>query len=156
MEDCQRTTAYYDYIIAKDDIETVEELQKESSDRNFGRYLYQGTRIDALYRDNPIFDYVMTNCLDSAVIEGRKITRATPESIILLKLYALPSLYQQGQHRRAMTYENDISGLLMQVTDINAERIFKVLVGELLPSQIDELDNILKDCQLRAQRRRFQ
>ena len=55
-----------------------------------------------------------------------------------------------------MTYENDISGLLMQVTDINAERIFKVLVGELLPSQIDELDNILKDCQLRAQRRRFQ
>jgi len=107
------------FIIAKDDIETVKELQKESSDRNFGRYLYQGTRIDALYRDNPIFDYVMTNCLDSAVIEGREITRATPEGIILLKLYALSSLYQQGQHRRAMTYENDISGLLMQVTDIN-------------------------------------
>ena len=156
MDDCQRPTDDFDFIVAKADIDQVDELSEESSDRNFGRYLYQGTRIDALYRDNPIFDYVMRNCLDRTVIEGREIVRATPEGIVLLKLYALPSLYQQGQPRRAATYENDILGLLMQPVEISFERVLKVLAGELLPSQVDELRNILEDCQRRAQRRPFQ
>ena len=155
MDDCKRPTDDFDFIIAKADIEQVEELEREGSDRNFGRYLYQGTRIDALYRDNPIFEYVMRNCLDSVLIEGKKITRATPEGIILLKLYALPSLYQQGQQRRAVTYENDILGLLVQPIDISFDRVLQVLSGELLPSQIDELRNILEDCQRRAKGRQF-
>ena len=156
MDDCQRPTDDFDFIIAKVDIEQVSELTVESSDRNFGRYLYQGTRIDALYRENPIFEYVMKNCLDGAVIEGKEIVRATPEGIVLLKLYALPSLYQQGQPRRAATYENDILGLLMQPVEISFERVLKVLASELLSSQVDELRSILEDCQRRAQRRPFQ
>lgn len=155
MDDCQRPTDDFDFIIDKGDIEQIEELERESSDRNFGRYLYQGTRIDALYRDNPIFEYVMTRCLDCAVIEGRDITRATPEGIVLLKLYALPSLYRQGQQRRAMTYEDDISGLLLYCDGISFEKLLKVLSGELLPSQIDKLRSILEDCQRRVQRQRF-
>ena len=163
MDDCQRPTDDFDFIIAKVDIEQVSELTVESSDRNFGRYLYQGTRIYdqgtriyALYRENPIFEYVMKNCLDGAVIEGKEIVRATPEGIVLLKLYALPSLYQQGQPRRAATYENDILGLLMQPVEISFERVLKVLASELLSSQVDELRSILEDCQRRAQRRPFQ
>jgi len=155
MDDCQRPTDDFDFIIDKADINRISELTQESSDRNFGRYSYQGTRIDALYRANPIFDYVIKNCVDSAVIEDKTIIRATPEGIILLKLYALPSLYQQGQQRRAVTYENDILGLLMQSVDVNFERILKVLASELLPSQIDELRDILEDCQRRARRQRF-
>lgn len=155
MDDCQRPTDDFDFIIARADIDKIDELEKESSDRNFGRYSYQGTRIDALYRDNPIFDYVMKNCLDSAVIEGKEIIRATPEGIILLKLYALPSLYQQGKQRRAVTYENDILGLLLKSVEVDFENILKVLSNELLPSQISELRNIVEDCQLRASKQRF-
>ncbi len=155
IDDCARPTDDFDFIIAKNDIEQVEELEKESSDPNFGRYLYQGTRIDALYRNNPIFEYVMTHCLDSVAIGDKEIVRASPEGIILLKLYALPSLYQQGQQRRAMTYENDISGLLMQCSGVNFDKMFKVLARELLPSQVDELKNILEDCQRRVNERRF-
>lgn len=155
MDDGKRPTDDFDFIIAKADIEQVEELERESSDRNFGRYLYQGTQIDVLYRDNPIFEYVMQNCLDSTLVEGKEITRATPEGIILLKLYALPSLYQQGQQRRAVTYENDILGLLLQPIEVGFDRLLEVLSGEFLPSQIDELRNILEDCQRRAEGRRF-
>ena len=155
MDDCQRPTDDFDFIIAKSDIDSVNELTAESSDRNFGRYSYQGTRIDALYRANPIFEYVMGNCLDSAIIEGKEIVRATPEDIILLKLYALPSLYQQGEQRRAITYENDILGLLIQSVEIDFDSVLKVLSRELLPSQIDKLSNILEDCQRRAKRQRF-
>ena len=155
LDDCMRPTDDFDFIVSKQDIERLEELEQESSDRNFGRYLYQDTRIDALYRDNPVFNHVMNTCLDSAVIKGKKIVRASPEGIVLLKLYALPSLYQQGQQRRAMTYENDISALLMQCTDISFDKTLRVLAGELLPSQIDELRNILEDCQRRASRQRF-
>jgi hypothetical protein len=89
------------------------------------------------------------------VIEGKEIVTATPEGIILLKLYALPSLYQQGQQRRALTYEDDISGLLLQPISFDLKKIFKVLSTELLPSQIAELHNILADCQRRAEGRRF-
>lgn len=155
MDDCQRPTGHFDFIIAKSDIDKVSELTKESSDRNFGRYSYQGTRIDALYRDNPIFDYVMRPCLDSAVIEEKEIVRATPEGIILLCAAALPSLYQQGQQRRAVTYENDILGLLLQSVDISFDKVLNILSIELLPSQIDELRSILEDCQRRASRTRF-
>lgn len=155
MDDCQRPMDAFDFIIAKADIDQVSVVQLEGNDRNFGRYSYQGTRIDALYRDNPIFEYVMKNCLDSAVIEGKEMVRATPEGIVLLKLYALPSLYQQGRSRRAVTYENDILGLLMQPVEISFERVLRVLAGELLPSQITELRSILEDCQRRAQRRPF-
>jgi hypothetical protein len=155
MDNCMRPTDDFDFIVSRQDIEQLQELTQESSDRNFGRYLYQGTQIDALYRDNPIFEYVMRNCLDSAVIEGKKIVRASPTGIILLKLYALPSLYQQGQQRRAMTYENDISALLIQGIAVDFDAILKVLAGELLPSQIKELSNILADCQRRANGQRF-
>ncbi len=155
MDDCQRPTDDFNFIIDRADIDQISELIQESSDRNFGRYSYQGTQIDALYKDNPIFDYVIRNCLDSAVIEGKKIVRATPEGIILLKLYALPSLYQQKQQRRAVTYENDILGLLLQSVEVNFEKVLKVLSGELVPSQTDELGNILKDCQHRAKKQRF-
>lgn len=155
IDDCMRPTDDFGFIVSKRDIEQLEELEQESSDRNFGRYLYQGIRIDALYRDNPIFEHVMNTCLDSAVIEDKEIVRASPEGIILLKLYALPSLYQQGQQRRAMTYENDISALLMQCTDISFDEILNVLAGELLPGQINELRNILGDCQRRASGQRF-
>lgn len=155
MDDCMRPTDDFDFIVSRRDIEQLAELQQESSDRNFGRYLYQGTRIDALYRDNPIFEHVMNNCLDSVVIKGKEIVRASPQGIILLKLYALPSLYQQGQQRRAMTYENDISALLLQCTDISFDEVLGVLAGELIPGQIDELRNILEDCQRRANGQRF-
>ncbi len=155
MDDCQRPTNDFDFIISKRDIDQLPELIKESSDRNFGRYSYEGTRIDALYRGNPIFEYVMSHCLDSALIDGKNIVRASPEDIILLKLYALPSLYQQGQQRKAMTYENDISGLLMQPENINFDGLLKVLSGELLASQINKLRNIVEDCQRRANRQRF-
>ena len=54
LDDWQRPTDDFDFIIARADIEQIDELTQESGDRNFGRYLYQGTRIDALYTDNPI------------------------------------------------------------------------------------------------------
>ncbi len=155
MDDCKRPTDDFDFIVSRRDIEQLQELTQHSSDRNFGRYLYQGTQIDARYRDNPIFEYVMGHCLDSAVIEGKEIVRASPTGIILLKLYALPSLYQQGQQRRAMIYENDISALLIQGIAVDFDAILKVLAGELLPGQIKELSNILVDCQRRANGQRF-
>jgi hypothetical protein len=37
---------------------------------------------------------------------------ATVEGLILLKLYALPSLYRQGDFTRVGLYENDVATLL--------------------------------------------
>jgi hypothetical protein len=42
----------------------------------------------------------------------RNIPLATVEGLLLLKLYALPSLYRQGNFARVGIYENDIATLL--------------------------------------------
>ena len=42
----------------------------------------------------------------------RDIPLATVEGLLLLKLYALPSLYRQGNFARVGIYENDIATLL--------------------------------------------
>jgi hypothetical protein len=40
------------------------------------------------------------------------ITSATTTGLLLLKLYALPSLYRQGDFARVGLYENDIATLV--------------------------------------------
>lgn len=136
MDSCVRPTDDFGFIVARDDIDAIQELTKESGDRNFGRYLYKGTRIDALYPNNPVFSHVINHYLEPTEIADKTINRSSPEGIILLKLYALPSLYQQGEHRRAMTYENDISGLLVQEPNADISRIFRVLEAKATYSPV--------------------
>src|SRR3989442_14840721 len=45
-------------------------------------------------------------------VHERDIPCATVEGLVLLKLYALPSLYRQGNFARVGLYENDIATLI--------------------------------------------
>ena len=42
----------------------------------------------------------------------REIPTATVEGLLLLKMYALPSLYRQGNFTRVALYENDLAMLI--------------------------------------------
>ena len=81
----------------------------------------------------------------------RTITSATIRGLILLKLYALPSLNRQGDFARVGLYENDVATLLFY----HAPNMQEVLV-ELTPfvsnQDISEIQAIIFDLEQRISR----
>jgi hypothetical protein len=73
------------------------------------------------------------------------------EGLVLLKCYALPSLYRQGQFSRASIYENDILLLLLNYS-VDIENLLKILSAHLLPSDLTEVGAIAEEIQGRIRR----
>jgi len=71
--------------------------------------------------------------------------------LLVLKCYALPSLYRQGQFSRASIYENDILLLLLNYS-VDLDRVVNILSDYLLASDLSEVEIILDDIQRRIQR----
>ncbi|CAN1211057.1 hypothetical protein TUMEXPCC7403_12730 [Tumidithrix helvetica PCC 7403] len=67
-------------------------------------------------------------------------------------LYALPSLYRQGQFDRATLYESDITQLLRKYPMRSTEVLSPLKAPVLLASDIEEVASILKDIQGRIER----
>lgn len=61
-------------------------------------------------------------CAAEQQFGDRSIRCATIEGLIILKLYALPSLYRQGNFDRLSLYENDIPQLLINCLTENLFR----------------------------------
>ncbi|HEV3190984.1 MAG TPA: hypothetical protein VGY54_10830 [Polyangiaceae bacterium] len=120
-------------------------------DRDFGQATYQGVRVDLLLRTNPVFDYVAEHERTQADFQGRRVPIATREGLLLLKLYALPSLYRNGQLARAALYEADVR-MLHQGADIDDGELLRRLEAHLSRSDITELSRILDE---QRSKRRF-
>ena len=72
---------------------------------------------------------------------------------MVLKLYALPSLYRQGQIDRATIYEGDIRRLLIAFPEINLEELFALLLRHgMLRSDLNELRKVIAEQRPRADR----
>jgi hypothetical protein len=69
-------------------------------------------QIDILLTQNPLFKKVLRKYSKVQPFLDYNIPLATVEGLLLLKLYALPSLYRQGNFARVGIYENDIATLL--------------------------------------------
>ena len=107
-----RNTEDIDLIMAVSALERLPELQLESRDADFVRSRYGELRVGVLLTSNPLFDEVRKRYTMSRRFVEQEIPCATVEGLILLKLYALPSLYRQGNFTRVSLYENDIATLM--------------------------------------------
>jgi hypothetical protein len=125
--------------------------QATVKDKDFGQAGYHGLRVDLLLTTNPLFAYVSRYERTQIAFDDHNVTCATREGMLLLKLYALPSLYRQGNLVRAALYEADIFGLL-QSGDVDDERLLAILSQHLPAPDIDELRRILRE---QRERRRF-
>ena len=81
----------------------------------------------------------------------RDIPLATVEGLLLLKLYALPSLYRQGNFSRVGIYENDIATLLHYYQP-NVPSLLSELSKYVNENDLAEIKNILSDVQNRINR----
>jgi hypothetical protein len=107
-----RNTQDLDLLMAVSSLEKLPELKITSKDAYFVRAAYHELQIDILLTQNPLFKKVHSGYSKVQKFLDRDIPLATVEGLLLLKLYALPSLYRQGNFARVGIYENDIATLL--------------------------------------------
>ena len=73
--------------------------------------------------------------------------------IMLLKLYALPSLYRQGNFARVGLYENDIGTLIHYYQSyLNIPSLLAQLIPYISDSDLNELHKIIDEIQKRIKR----
>lgn len=107
-----RNTEDIDLIMAVSALQRLPELELESRDTDFARCRFGNLSVDVLLTSNPVFDEVRRRYTTSRRFVEQEIPCATVEGLILLKLYALPSVYRQGNFTRVSLYENDIATLI--------------------------------------------
>jgi hypothetical protein len=145
-----RNTQDVDLIIDPSDLDRMS-WTVETRDQDFARADLRGLRVDLLLADNPPFAHVRTHHATTGSFGGRSVRVATREGLLLLKLYALPALYRQGQWARAALYETDIL-MLHQGVAIDDEKLLAELSPHLAPADLTELRRILDE---QRSRRRF-
>ncbi|WP_322507546.1 hypothetical protein [Anaerolinea sp.] len=146
-----RNTQDLDLLMAVSSLDKLPELKITSQDMYFARANYGELQIDLLLTENPLFKEVYRKYSKVQKFLDRNIPLATVEGLLLLKLYALPSLYRQGNFARVGIYENDIATLLHYYQpDIDA------LLGEISKyvneTDFEEIKGIVSDIQKRISR----
>jgi hypothetical protein len=117
----------------------------------FVRANYRELQIDILPTKNPLFEKVHKEYSKIERFLDRNIPLATVEGLLLLKLYALPSLYRQGSFARVGMHENDIATLLHYYQPDMASLI-KELSNFVNENDLAEIRSIVSDIQQRIKR----
>lgn len=146
-----RNTEDIDLIMALSSFDRLPELQKTGQDGDFVRATFDGIQIDLLLTSNPLFDEARRRYAIRKRFVEREIPCATPEGLILLKLYALPSLYRQGEPNRAALYETDIL-TLMRSHQVEPEPLFNELESHLSATDLKALRAIVDEIRQRIER----
>lgn len=148
-----RNTQDIDLIMRRSDLASLEQLIIADESRNFIRADYYGLQVDLLLTQNPLFKQVETQYKTQIQWGTQTIPCATPQGLVILKLYALPSLYRQGQFDRAALYETDILQLAYNYK-INLEPAIRIVDPHLIETDRAEIRNIAADIERRIDRMR--
>ncbi len=143
-----RNTEDIDLIMSLASLERLPELRKIGQEDHFARADFAGLQIDLLLISNPLFDEVRRRHATRRRFVEREIPCATPDGLVLLKLYALPSLYRQGNVTRAALYETDIL-TLMSVHNVDPEPLFAELEPHLSATDLKALHQIVTEIRQR-------
>jgi len=146
-----RNTEDIDLIISLSALQALPEIAITSQDNNFARGTCATLQIDFLLTRNPFFAMVQRRYATIKPFRERDIPCATVEGLLLLKLYALPSLYRQGNFTRVGLYENDIATLMHDYRP-DLSPLFAELEPHLSASDIATLHDIVADIQHRIER----
>ena len=146
-----RNTEDIDLIMAVSALERVPELRPETRDADFARTKFGDLQVDVLLTSNPLFDAVRKRYTTTKRFVEQEIPCATVEGLILLKLYALPFLYRQGNFTRVGLYENDVA-TLMHAHNPSVEPLLDELKIHLDETDTVQIRQILEEIQQRIRR----
>ncbi len=146
-----RNTEDIDLIMAASSLERLPELFIETRDDDFARGKFRDLQVDVLLTSNALFDEVRKRYATEQRFAEQEIPCATVEGLVLLKLFALPSLYRQGKFARIGLYENDVATLI-QAHNPSVAPLLDELSHYLSGSDLSEVKQILGEIQSRISR----
>lgn len=146
-----RNTEDIDLIMAVSALEKLPELNLELRDGDFARGKFGNLKVDVLLTSNPLFDAVRKHHTTSKRFVEQEIACVTVEGLILLKLYALPSLYRQGSFTRVGLDENDVA-TIMHIHNPPMPSILTELSKYLDASDLKQVKQIVDEIQQRLKR----
>lgn len=144
----ERNTQDLDLLIPPIALEQLSELQILHQDNHFVRANYEKLQIDLLFTHNPLFQKVQTQYSITQSFFDHHVRLATVEGLLLLKLYALPSLYKQRHFSRVGFYENDI-GTLIYNHPVNMPALLTELTSYVNEDDLAKIKAILSDIRHR-------
>jgi len=146
-----RNTQDIDLIMAVSSVEKLPEIQLVDQNEYFARGQFNELQIDLLLTRNPLFAKVQCEYATTHPFVEQSIPCATVEGLLLLKMYALPSLYRQGSFARVGIYENDIATLI-QLYQPPIEPLFAELAPHLSSADLKAVREIVDEIQQRIAR----
>ncbi len=146
-----RNTEDIDLIMAVSSLEKLPEIEISSRDKNFARCLSGELKIDILFTRNRLFGKVRKQFATTMQFLEHEIPCATVEGLLLLKLYALPSLYCQGNFTRVGIYENDIATLIYNYRP-EVDSLLKELARHLSKTDIIAVSEIVSEIERKIER----
>ena len=146
-----RNTQDLDLLMAMSSLEKLPELKISSQDIYFVQANYNELQVDVLLTQNPLFKKVHSEYSKVQKFLDRDIPLATVEGLLLLKLYALPSLYRQGNFARVGIYENDIATLLHYYQP-DVPSLLNELSKYVNENDFTEIKSVVSDIQNRIRR----
>jgi hypothetical protein len=146
-----RNTQDLDLLMAVSALEKLPELKVSSQDMYFVRANYNELEVDVLLTLNPLFKKVHSEYSKVQRFLDRDIPLATVEGLLLLKLYALPSLYRQGNFARVGINENDVATLLHYYPP-DMSSLLSELSKYVNENDFAEINGIVSDIQNRIKR----
>ena len=146
-----RNTQDIDLILAKSDLKALPEITIIEENNDFIRGEFGNLTIDILLTQNKLFNKIIQEFATIRQFGTKNIRCVSVEGLIILKFYALPSLYRQGKFERVSIYENDILLLLLNYS-VDLKEVLQILSNYLLPSDLEELNEIATDIESRIKR----
>jgi hypothetical protein len=146
-----RNTQDIDLIMAVASLEKLPEIQVSGQNEDIARGQFHELQIDLLLTRNRLFDKVQREYATTRPFIEQAIPCTTVEGLLLLKMYALPSLYRQGSFARVGIYENDIA-TLMQLYQPPLAPLFAELSQHLSASDLKAVREIVDEIEQRIAR----
>lgn len=146
-----RNTDDIDLIVGETGLARVAGLVIADRNAAAARATFEGMRVDLLFTSHPVFRLVSERHVTDARFGEVSIRCATVQGLVVLKLFALPRLYRDGDLARAALYETDIL-MLMQRHRPDVDAALAELATYVTSAELHELRSIVADLQARLVR----
>jgi hypothetical protein len=140
-----RNTKDVDLLMAAADARMIPGIRIDEENEFFASGRFRSVRVDLLLTRNPLFEAVARHCATVHRFAELNVPAVTVEGLILLKLYALPSLYRQLDWDRIYIHESDIKQLLARYRP-PVDGLLQFLKPHMIESDINELRRFLVEA----------
>jgi hypothetical protein len=140
-----RNTRDVDLLMSIATLQQIPELVVEEENDFFSRARFRSVQVDLLLTRNPLFKAVAEQFATKHRFAELEVPAVTVEGLIVLKLYALPSLYRQMDLDRAAMYETDITMLIAHHSP-KLQPLIALVNQQMEPGDQKELRKIISEC----------